>query len=178
MVNEATFSHGTIENHEHVNAWQVGPNMEYAVGIETGGDVEQEATSGTVFTYKEYAQYQELTSFQSSIGCLNKADNKEEIESCLKVSCGGHKATTCAACPYADNDVNHGKSWCNGDCTWTSNNECVSRSGSYTMETLDTSPSSTIAPSPTMEISDTNPSSTIALSNLAMVMIAMVTFFM
>ena len=29
------------------------------------------------------------------------------------VSCGGHRATSCAECPRGN-----GKSWCNGDCAW------------------------------------------------------------
>ena len=40
------------------------------------------------------------------------------------VSCGSHSATTCAECPQG-----RGKNWCNGDCSWLSNNGgvCVSR---------------------------------------------------
>ena len=29
------------------------------------------------------------------------------------MSCGNHYATTCVDCPQG-----HGASWCNGDCTW------------------------------------------------------------
>lgn len=35
------------------------------------------------------------------------------------VSCGGHHALSCAACPQG-----HGAGWCHGDCKW-SNNKCV-----------------------------------------------------
>merc|ERR1712157_294283 len=35
------------------------------------------------------------------------------------VSCGGHRAGTCAECPQG-----HGAVWCNGECTW-SNKQCV-----------------------------------------------------
>merc|ERR1719160_977399 len=36
------------------------------------------------------------------------------------VDCGGHTAATCAECPQG-----HGKSWCNDDCKWTEEGECV-----------------------------------------------------
>jgi len=32
------------------------------------------------------------------------------------VLCGGHRAKDCASCPNG-----HGKSWCNGECTWLKN---------------------------------------------------------
>ena len=35
------------------------------------------------------------------------------------VSCGGHSAEFCAACP-----LGNGAAWCNGDCHW-SYGECV-----------------------------------------------------
>ena len=34
-----------------------------------------------------------------------------------KVSCGSHRASSCAKCPQGN-----GASWCNGDCKWTSKN--------------------------------------------------------
>jgi len=37
------------------------------------------------------------------------------------VSCGGHKAKTCADCPQGN-----GASWCNGDCSW-SQNKCTKK---------------------------------------------------
>ena len=37
------------------------------------------------------------------------------------VSCGKHKATTCADCPQGN-----GASWCNGDCQWV-NEQCQSK---------------------------------------------------
>ena len=37
------------------------------------------------------------------------------------VSCGQHKADSCAACAQG-----HGKSWCNGDCQWC-NGICQSK---------------------------------------------------
>ena len=41
------------------------------------------------------------------------------------VSCGGHFANTCSACPQGN-----GASWCNGDCHWQAN-ECIPFSGKY-----------------------------------------------
>ena len=42
------------------------------------------------------------------------------------VSCGNHKANSCAECPQGN-----GAAWCNGDCKW-SNNQCISKEGSLT----------------------------------------------
>ena len=37
------------------------------------------------------------------------------------VSCGNHRAPTCADCPQG-----HGAAWCNGECTWHGReNMCV-----------------------------------------------------
>ena len=41
------------------------------------------------------------------------------ILTAVNVRCGGHNATTCEKCPQG-----HGRSWCNGDCTWK-NNVCM-----------------------------------------------------
>jgi len=38
------------------------------------------------------------------------------------VSCGNHKAPTCAQCPNGN-----GKYWCNGECVWEAG-ECISKS--------------------------------------------------
>eukprot|EP00804_Cyclotella_cryptica_P028289 CCRYP_013167-RA/>CCRYP_013167-RA protein AED:0.02 eAED:0.02 QI:340/1/1/1/1/1/3/271/1192 len=44
-------------------------------------------------------------------------DNKKY----LQVSCGNHKAKSCALCPQG-----HGKDWCHGDCAWCSaSDQCV-----------------------------------------------------
>jgi len=131
----ASFDYGTLENHEHVNAWQEGSNLDYAIGIETGGKVFPEAEYGTYFSYAERAPYNELISFQEKIPCLNDAGTKNEIDACLSqatpnptkspvstpnpVSCGGHFAPTCAECPQV-----HGAAWCNGQCIWR-NNQCI-----------------------------------------------------
>ena len=37
------------------------------------------------------------------------------------VSCGNHKAATCADCPQGN-----GAGWCNGDCQWV-NGQCQSK---------------------------------------------------
>merc|ERR1719367_1231524 len=39
-----------------------------------------------------------------------------------QVNCGGHKADSCDKCPQG-----HGKSWCNGDCMWTSQGRCTDK---------------------------------------------------
>ena len=48
------------------------------------------------------------------------------------VLCGGHRAETCALCPFSDgtiNGANYGASWCNGDCSWdAANNNCMTPS--------------------------------------------------
>jgi len=83
QIKTVRFSHGTLENHEHVNAWQAGADWQHAVGIETGGNAVPVASKWDEFTYPDYAPYEELTSFRENIDCLNLAQNKEEIEFCL-----------------------------------------------------------------------------------------------
>merc|ERR1712003_538519 len=51
QIKSAHFSHGTIENHEHVNAWEENLKGISAVGIATGGNIKQEALYGDTFTY-------------------------------------------------------------------------------------------------------------------------------
>jgi len=136
QVKTARFSHGTLENHEHVNAWQEGADWQHAVGIATGGDTKQEVERNHLFTYPAVAPYEELTSFQGSISCLNGAGSAEEIEACLdapstksptsgapSVNCGGHRAETCAKCPYKKSGEYMGKHWCNGECNWAEETE-------------------------------------------------------
>ena len=43
----------------------------------------------------------------------------------ISVSCGGHFANTCSACPQVN-----GAAWCNGDCHWDFN-KCVPVEGKY-----------------------------------------------
>jgi len=51
-VDSATFDLGTLENHKHVNAWQAGANDDHAVGIATGGYVEQTVLKGKNLSMK------------------------------------------------------------------------------------------------------------------------------
>jgi len=39
-----------------------------------------------------------------------------------QVNCGGHQADSCEKCPQGN-----GKSWCNGDCKWTSQGQCTDK---------------------------------------------------
>jgi len=41
------------------------------------------------------------------------------------VNCGGHTAATCADCPINPDGTWMGEGWCNGECKWTADNECV-----------------------------------------------------
>jgi hypothetical protein len=54
-----------------------------------------------------------------------------------KVSCGNHRATSCACCPQG-----HGATWCNGECTWGAKG-CV--------PTVPTQPTPEPKPEPTPE---------------------------
>merc|ERR1711862_135468 len=74
QVESATFDHGTLENHEHVNAWQAGNG----VGIATGGYIEQESPKGKTFSYPKVDQPSLLTAFSTYIPCLNKASSKAD----------------------------------------------------------------------------------------------------
>jgi len=142
QIERGTFDFGTLENHEHVNAWQAGAGEEYAVGIETGGTAIPTATKGEQFEYAILDPPQKLNEFKQKIPCLNQANSKVSIEACLgytqtqtpftpstpapapvvspttNVSCGGHYASSCAECPQGN-----GAAWCNGDCIWV-NNQC------------------------------------------------------
>merc|ERR1712157_151328 len=94
QVDSATFGHGTLENHEHVNAWQAGANDDYAVGIATGGYVEQEVLRGKTFSYKKVNQPSLLDDFSSYIPCLNKASTTASIEACLKSTTSSNSPST------------------------------------------------------------------------------------
>jgi len=83
QVDSATFDHGTLENHEHVNAWQAGAKYNHSVGIATGGYVKQEVPRGKKFSYQKVDQPSLLNVFSSYIPCLNKASSKADIEACL-----------------------------------------------------------------------------------------------
>ena len=85
-IEECSFSHGTLENHEHVNAWQAGEGERYAVGIATGGDVTPVATRGDRFQYQDVAFDNKLQGFIEKISCLGGASGKESIEQCLQIS--------------------------------------------------------------------------------------------
>jgi hypothetical protein len=83
QVNSATFTHGTVENHEHVNAWQEEGNGG-AVGIATGGDVERDVAMWKTFQYPQADPYPLLSDFVDRISCLNEASITDEIEHCLR----------------------------------------------------------------------------------------------
>jgi hypothetical protein len=90
-IDSARFSHGTLENHEHVNAWQEGPDKQYAVGIATGGYVERQANRGQTFYYDETnAEMNKpilLEDFsETRIPCLNDAVTTNDIQECLTKS--------------------------------------------------------------------------------------------
>merc|ERR1712107_473240 len=41
------------------------------------------------------------------------------LMSSSSVSCGGHRASTCASCPFDKSSKTlHGSSWCGGQCAW------------------------------------------------------------
>lgn len=48
-----------------------------------------------------------------------KRDDANTCPDARDVSCGGHRAKNCAACPQG-----HGRGWCNGECSWQNGN-CV-----------------------------------------------------
>jgi len=87
QIQSAQYSHGTRENHMHVNAWA----EEGKVGIVTGGD----AVSSTRFlpktprnerfVYPDAEEPAALIEFKSRMSCLETSgeDNREEIASCL-----------------------------------------------------------------------------------------------
>lgn len=56
------------------------------------------------------------------------------------ISCGGHQAVTCEACPTTDADgqtvFDHGAEWCNGDCAYEGN--VCKPSGSVTVDGVQT----------------------------------------
>ena len=59
--------------------------------------------------------------------CCFKPDleKKATCDGIRPVSCGGHNAPNCSACPQG-----HGASWCNGDCGWI-NDECINVKGNF-----------------------------------------------
>jgi len=83
QIRSGWFDFGTLENHERVNAWQAGADEEYAIGIETGGNAIPIATKGEQFDYVLIDPPQKLNEFKQKIPCLNQANTKQSIESCL-----------------------------------------------------------------------------------------------
>lgn len=53
---------------------------------------------------------------------MHEADIREHRSAAVQVTCGGHKAATCALCTSTDANgqqvFDHGSEWCNGDCVW------------------------------------------------------------
>lgn len=71
--------------------------------------------------HKHARDRQEAMSF-SEQQQFHEADVREHRTAGDQVTCGGHKAATCALCPTTDSSGNqvfdHGSEWCNGDCVW------------------------------------------------------------
>jgi len=86
QILRATYSHGTLENHERVNAWQAEADQDYAVGIETGGEAQREVNRGYAFNYPPTKLYDSLEVFSKMIPCLNGATTATEIEVCISCS--------------------------------------------------------------------------------------------
>jgi len=83
QIVSATFTHGTLENHEHVNARF--EEAENAITMETGGTAVPEASNYDVFPYNLNAvPGVEFLDFQSRIQCLNQADTAGKINECLE----------------------------------------------------------------------------------------------
>jgi len=83
QIRSGTFNHGTLENHEHVNAWQAGDEDKYAIGIETGGTCIPTVPKGQSFDYVLMDPYEILKQFKQKIPCLKDASTKQAIEACL-----------------------------------------------------------------------------------------------
>ena len=81
QVMEAAWDYGTGGNHLHVNGWVENG----AVGIETGGDVVQEAAKHAGFVYPAADPPALLRKFATSIPCLeeSKTQTTADIEACL-----------------------------------------------------------------------------------------------
>jgi len=86
----ARFSYGTLENHEHVNAWQDAGDKT-SVGIATGGNVVQSAMSGEHFIMDDAAPPALLTNFATrALPCLvdseKPASTSADIAGCLELA--------------------------------------------------------------------------------------------
>jgi len=79
QVGTAQFTHGTAENHEHVDAGLDGG----AVFISTGGSVEQTADRYETFAYPEAAKPALLVDFEQRVPCLDRAQTDAEVADCF-----------------------------------------------------------------------------------------------
>jgi len=106
QILSGVFTHGTLENHEHVNARF--EEAENAITIETGGTVVPEAFDNEIFPYDLNATPgAEFRDFQSKIPCLNQADTASKIKKCLEeennIECIGEDEEGCR--PYITGDM-------------------------------------------------------------------------
>ena len=88
QIDAATFSHGTLENHIHVNARNCAHN---SVAIFTGSETAQAAASGTALAYDVVAPPAMLIEFAARVPCLQAATTTDAIEACL----AGLDSTAC-----------------------------------------------------------------------------------
>ena len=83
QVLSGRFTHGTLENHEHVNARF--EEAENAITLETGGNAVPEAFYNQNFPYDLNATPDAaFLDFQSRIQCLNQADTALKVKECLE----------------------------------------------------------------------------------------------
>merc|ERR1712066_685377 len=93
----------------------------YPCGLNEGHCMSGNDCEGSLFCGSKNCQGDFFTFSPEDNCCTDKC--MEGMSCCSEefpcdVSCGGHKAQSCAACPQG-----YGASWCNGDCVWK-NEQC------------------------------------------------------
>merc|ERR1712039_55495 len=128
---------GNLERHEercdHVAAGEQEIDGRKLLWMSTGG-LRETASSELRLSYpkQECGLPAPLYAFEVHSTALLSAGSMSDLQepSGSGVSCGGHAAVACEACPLAGGEF-HGEVYCNGDCTWT-NGQCMSKESSAT----------------------------------------------
>merc|ERR1712088_233360 len=99
--------------------WRMPDSLRDVVGVsehdaKSGVDT---ALMGNFNKAKLYCKLATPSTVSPTIKKIAEKSKKQE-----QVSCGNHKADSCEKCPQGN-----GKSWCNGDCKWTSQGKCTDK---------------------------------------------------
>jgi len=105
------------DDHEYSMVFQPGFNSLVGVSEHDAKSGVDTALMGNFNKAKLYCKLATPSTVSPTIKKIAEKSKKQE-----QVSCGNHKADSCEKCPQGN-----GKSWCNGDCKWTSQGKCTDK---------------------------------------------------